>query len=259
MKRIVLTLALVVLVFGSQAQMLFHQEAGLTADSTVVSDSLGCGHGRLQRLSLQVGVAGGYSLHLMDECPYISTHGYLLQIPLLLSYDLTPHWRLSTGLRYDFNWDPLKYRVATGYDASGNRTPLAFDTAMHYSSQYAYAFHSYIGVPLEIRWHPVAKEHRLVSLSLDLFAAYAINRYVNIKEWTVNSYNPNALAINTSGSGDVYRGDSMLPWKLEVGLTISTDVIGLIHGVRFFTNLLPTYLEPVSGEKIYISGMVFYL
>ena len=44
-----------------------------------------------------------------------------------------------------------------------------------------------------------------------------------------------------------------------MGLTLSTDVIGLTHGLRLFTNLLPTYKDPATGDKVYTSGITFFL
>ena len=49
------------------------------------------------------------------------------------------------------------------------------------------------------------------------------------------------------------------PWKLEIGLKVSTDAIGLLHGIRFFTNLLPTYIDPAKDGKIYTSGITLFL
>ena len=50
-----------------------------------------------------------------------------------------------------------------------------------------------------------------------------------------------------------------MPWKLELGLTLSTDVLGLIHGVRFFVDLLPTYRDPLIDEPVYTAGMTIFL
>lgn len=253
MKRFVLILLLFSVV-GASAQS-FDSLSGARYDTPAT----GCGSdsSRHNSLSLCVGVAGGYSLYVMDDSPYASSHGYTLQIPLLLRYDLTPHWRFGTGLRYDFNWDPLRYRVAS--DPFSGEMSLALDTAMHFGTQSAYAFHSYLGVPIEMTWFPVAREHGLVSVSLDVFAAYTVIRYLHISEQTTQGYDPNSLACSTNSSEKDFGDENMLPWKLEVGLTISTDALGLIHGVRFFGNLLPTYREPVSGKKIYPFGMTIYL
>ena len=31
------------------------------------------------------------------------------------------------------------------------------------------------------------------------------------------------------------------------------------HGIRFFTNLLPTYIDPAKDGKIYTSGITLFL
>lgn len=40
------------------------------------------------------------------------------------------------------------------------------------------------------------------------------------------------------------------PWKIEFGISLNTNSLGLIHGVRFFTNLLPEFsnasIKPMS-------------
>lgn len=35
--------------------------------------------------------------------------------------------------------------------------------------------------------------------------------------------------------------DLFNPWKIELGIGLSTNALGIIHGVRIFTNLLPEY------------------
>ena len=248
MKRIVLILLLSVAV-GASAQ---------TVDTLPDTVHSGCGSARHYELNLGVGLAGGYTFYVEADHPYASTHGYTLQIPLLLRYDFSPHWRLSTGLRYDFNWDPLKHRLTYGSDAQGNEI-LTIDTAMHYGTQSAYIYHSYLGVPIELTWYPMARKHGALNLSLDIYAAYAISRYLRISEWVIDSYDPYAMGVAGQGDGIDYAGSSMLPWKLEVGFTVAFNALGLIHGVRFFGNLLPTYLEPTSGRKIYPCGMTVFL
>ena len=40
------------------------------------------------------------------------------------------------------------------------------------------------------------------------------------------------------------------PWKIELGIGLSTNALGIIHGVRLFTNLLPEFsnasIKPMS-------------
>jgi len=262
MKRLVFAFAFTVLAYSGQAQMLFqHQKSLALPTAADVSDSANSLQGtetNKNRTELCLGLSAGVSLLVQDENPYRSTHSYILQIPLVLNYHLSPHWRLTTGLRYDFSWAPLKYRVTyDSYSLSSNA--LTIDTAMYSGSQRAHAFHSYLGVPLEFTWYPFAKEHGALSVSFDIFGAYAVSRYLSIKESEVTAYDPNNLAIRGSISSDTYGDESMLPWKLEVGVTVSTSLLGLIHGVRFYGDLLPLYREPVSGEKIRSFGMTIFL
>lgn len=259
MKRIILIVALLGAAVGAQAQMMFQRSIELPSlpskpDSAAVADSLWWAE--QPRLKLELGLSAGYSLFLQDENPYCSTHGYTLQIPLLLQYYMTPHWRLSTGLRYDFNWDPLKYRVTYGYDDSH---PLTIDTGLFRGRQSAYAFHSYLGVPLQLTWYPMPKDRGLLSVSFDLYAAYSVSRFLMVKEADDRYYDPYTLGVGGSMSEDEHGDPSMLPWKLEVGLSLNTSVLGLIHGVRFYADLLPLYREPVSGEKIRNVGMTIFL
>ena len=57
----------------------------------------------------------------------------------------------------------------------------------------------------------------------------------------------------------IHNAESLLPWKLELGLSVTTDVIGLLHGVRFFVNLLPSYHDPVTDTDLFLHGMTLYL
>lgn len=255
MKRIILIFVLLGAAVGSQAQMMFQRTVEMSplAD-TAVADSLRCQGQNENGANLVLGLSAGCSLFAQDINPYCSTHGYTLQIPLMLQYQLTPHWRLSTGLRYDFNWDPLKYRVTYGFDQ-----PLTIDTGVFRGCQSAYAFHSYLGVPLQVTWYPMPKDRGVLSVSFDIYAAYSVSRFLMVKEWEVENYNPHTLGYNCSGTEDEYFDPSMLPWKLEVGVSLNTNVLGLIHGVRFFADLLPLYREPVSGEKIRNFGMTIFL
>ena len=255
MKRILLSFAALGLMLTANAQMMLYRsiEVSPLAD-TAVADSLRCQGQSESRVNLVLGLSAGYSMFMQDINPYCSTHGYTLQLPLLLHYQMSPHWRLSTGLRYDFNWDPLKYRITYGPDQ-----PLTIDTGAFRGRQNAYAFHSYLGVPLQLTWYPMPKDRGVLSVSFDLYAAYAVSRHLVVKEEDDRYYDPYTLGVGGSGSDDEYGDPSMLPWKLEVGLSLNTNVLGLIHGVRFYADLLPLYREPVSGEKIRNFGMTIFL
>ena len=145
-----------------------------------------------------------------EGSPYYSKYGFFLQIPLCLHWQFAPKWELATGLRYDFNINPMYYTI--------ERAPndgIAFPTEPSIRTQHATYFSSYVGIPLS----------------------------ENI----------------TSSWEEDFIGAPIQPWKVELGMTLSTSVIGLVHGVRLFANLLPTYIDPATGEKIYTSGISLFL
>lgn len=241
MKRIAIILILIGMALGSRAQSLD------TLPDTCQS--------RKADVSLTLGISAGASLHFGNtRSPYYSRYGFSLQLPLMVRWNMSPNWQLGTGLRYDFNWNPLYYSV----EPSGNwdndqNMGLQFLQTPTTATQKAYAYVSYLGIPVEFKWYPNAQYKNRLALALDLYAGYAVTRYFHIDN------------IPTPGSGVNHPGLTVLhssaiqPWKLEVGLTLSTDVIGLTHGVRLFTNLLPTYKDPATGEKFYTSGVTLFL
>lgn len=249
MKRVIIIFAAVILSTAASAQQSI-------ADDTVArwDDQ--------HRTTLVLGFSAGVNLYTTGNqfSPYYSKYGLLMQVPLLLQYDITPRWRLSTGARLDFTFNPLHYNVdwhevddGNGYIyADGLEFQETFTGKQHY---FTYFFH--LGIPVQATWYPWPNEKRLLAVTGDLFAGYAFgnNLFLN------RSY----AERNGGGTGinDVHQvshhTESLLPWKLEVGVTLSTDVLGLIHGVRFFANLLPSYRDPVTGEDLCLTGMTLYL
>lgn len=224
-----------------------------TLSGPVGDTAVTCGNGGGRQLSLHLGVQAGARLNLTSHTPYDAPYSLLLQIPFVGKFPL-PIERMTAigGLRYDFEWSPLRYSV-TPADGGG----LAFQTTPTTGRQTAVMFHSYLGLTGEVQWQVFKSSHRALRLSLDYYAAYDVSRYLTIRNRDART---TYFGTQTStGKTVVESSDPMFqPWKLEIGLTAATDVLGIIHGVRFFTNLLPTYIDPASGEKIYNSGMMIY-
>jgi hypothetical protein len=229
-------------------------------------DSLQCAG--QQHVSLELGLSAGVSLFNSDNetSPYYSTHGLVLQVPLLLSYRVSPHWRLATGLRVDLNYNPLHYNVDLNMVDDGNGYSYADGlnfgnyVGNEYSDgkQHAYTFFGYLGIPLQATWYPWPHEHRLLGVSADFFAGYAFTTNLGLKASYAERSSSGSVGFHESG-GIIHHAPSLQPWKLELGITLSTDVLGLTHGVRFFVNLLPSYRDPLSGDGIYLHGMTFFL
>jgi len=205
------------------------------AQSDTAADS---SHQPAFKIDLGISACGTLFANGNDGSAYYSRFGFTLQVPLMAHWQLASHWQLSAGLRYDFCWEPFFYDVeprGTGadYDLMG----LQASSSAH-SNQFAY--HSYIGIPVELKWYPRASDKGLLSVGVDFVGAYAVRQYFDL------------------GGG---RGEfnAMNPLKLELGLSLGTDRLGLIHGVRLFTNLLPTYIDPVTDEKVRLLGLSLYL
>ena len=214
------------------------------------------------RTFLVLGFSAGVNLYttVNQFTPYYSKYGLMMQVPLLLQYDVSPHWRLSTGARLDFTFNPLHYNVdwhevddGNGYTyADGLDFQETFNGKQHY---FTYFFH--LGIPVQATWYPWPNDKGRLAVTGDLFAGYAFGNDLFLNRSYADSYG------SGTGIDDVHQVshhvESLLRWKLEVGVTLSTDVLGLIHGVRFFANLLPSYRYPVTGERLCMHGMTIYL
>ena len=238
MKRIILSLVALVLAYGLHAQ----------TDTLSTTDH--------RKSTIDLGISVGASLYNNgnDHSPYYSHHGFTVQLPLMAHWHFAPKWQLSSGLRYDFTWNRLYYNVepSGSWDDFSNMG-LQFLQTPTTSKQNAYAYISHLGIPVELKWHPFAHNRNSLGVALDLFAGYAVTRYFVID----NLHTPGMEDENTGQT--VLKSAAIQPWKVEVGLSLSTSLLGLTHGVRFFANLLPTYQDPTTGEKIYTSGITLFL
>lgn len=205
----------------------------------------------LQKVDL--GIEAGFSLLNNSHSPYSASRSYVLRLPLMAHLKLAERWNLNVGLRYDFQWDILRHNVkpAEGGGIDILTTPTT-------GRQTATAFHSYLGIPLELEWLLTPRSRNGLRLSADIYAAYAVSEYLTIRTLDArNTYN----GMRSGTYKEVVESDDPMfqPWKLEIGLKVSTDAIGLLHGIRFFTNLLPTYIDPATNGKIYTSGITLFL
>lgn len=232
--------------------------SGICAQTDTIStfggdDTAGSSH---IEANLVLGISAGATLYNNgnDMSPYYSKYGFTIQLPLLLQWQFHPKWQLSSGLRYDFTWNPLYYNVEV--DRSGDdwsNLGLRFRQTPTTMTQKAYSYISHIGIPVELKWSPWPQNRNSLGIAVDLFAGYAVTRH-----FVVDDINTPGTYDSNSGT-DVVHTDVIQPWKLEVGLSLTTSLIGLTHGIRFSANLLPTYIDPATGEKIYTSGISLFL
>lgn len=238
MKRTILIIAALGLALGSRAQ----------ADSTATCDSTD-----QSKLTLGIGASTTFFADGNDMSPYYSKYGFALHLSLCYTYELSPRWHLRAGLQYDFDWKPLYHRVETTADMEG----LDFPSGPVQGSQHAHAFHGYLGIPVMVSWFPIPKHRKWLRLCLDVHPAYAVTRHFVLSDMVISRTGPNTT--EAIGTEDTFIGRSLYPWKLEVGFSAATSQLGLLHGVRLFVNLLPTYKDVVTGENIYTAGLQFFL
>ncbi len=235
MKRLVIFIAALILASSLQAQ----PEPAADSSQTI--------------MTVDLGLSAGVSTIAMGKSPYQSPFSFKLQLPLMAHWELSPRFRCNAGLRYDFEWAPLRYNVQPAAEGG-----IEFLTTAATGRQTAVMNHRYLGIPVEVEWFPNPQNRRQVRLGFDLYAAYAVSRYLKIHNRDVRYTHGGVL---TGHSTSVVGADdpSLLPWKLEVGVKVGTDLLGMIHGVRLFADLLPLYQDPATGEKIRTFGMTIFL
>lgn len=105
---------------------------------------------------------------------------------------------------------------------------------------------SYIGIPVSL-YYFLGKQ-QTESFSLDLFCGRLFGEVLN------TSIDPTKL-IGFKNWTKEYIDGTFNPWKLEVGISFNTNHLGILHGIRVFTNLLPEYKPGVTTDKFRSIGI----
>ena len=110
-------------------------------------------------------------------------------------------------------------------------------------------YNLYMGIPVSLDYY--LGKRQTESFSLDLYCGRLIG------ETLVTSKDPTKpFGIGVLFPGTIDHLDNILnPWKLEVGLSFNTRHLGIIHGLRVFTNLLPEYKPGVTTDKFRSVGV----
>ncbi len=176
------------------------------------------------------------------ESPFTNNGISSLSFGLSTSFRLGDYWTLTTGLRYNDNEYFMSHQVKLTegrLEAIDGQTPI----------QQNRLFNCYLGIPIVLCFGSAelfgSGELLNSNLSLDLFFGHILfgvlrtrNAEDNYKKW----HSEKATSIFN-------------PWKLEVGLSFNTNLIGFIHGIRVYTNLLPEYNKAVTTEKFRSIGV----
>ncbi len=239
---------------------------GLCAQTQVSADTIVAYVGddtidQPSQFSVKLGVSAGTTLFVNDNSfsPYYSKYGFTLEIPLLWEYNFAPHWQFSTGIRYDFNWDPLYNAVEEIWYNNGDEPGLALNTNPSIGSQHGRIQSSFIGLPLKITWYPKANDKRLLGIGLDYYIGFAVSNLYSVTTEELRLTDVVSQSYSISSESIESSSLSLCSWRMELGITLTTDYLGLVHGVRLFFDLLPRYEDPLTEKKIRTSGLTFFL
>ena len=156
-------------------------------------------------------------------------------------FKLGNRWGLKTGLLWNENRKSLCHQVK--YE---NNELVVIDGQGDYQRNRLYNL--YMGIPVSLSYYLGKKQTE--SVSLDLYCGRLLG------ETLVTSKDPTKLFGLGLFPGTKDHLDNIFnPWKLEVGLSFNTRHLGILHGLRVFTNLLPEYKPGVTTDKFRSVGV----
>lgn len=174
--------------------------------------------------------------------PFLQYNTVSLNIGFTTYFKLGNRWGLRTGLQWNENRKSLCHQVK--YE---NDELIVVDGQGEYQRNRLYI--QYLGIPVSLDYY--LGKRQTESFSLDLYCGRLIG------EALVTSKDPTKpFGIGVLFPGTIDHLDNIFnPWKLEVGLSFNTHHLGIIHGVRVFTNLLPEYKPGVTTDKFRSVGV----
>lgn len=178
--------------------------------------------------------------------PFLQYSTLSVNIGFTTYLKLGNRWGLRTGLQWNENRKSLCHQVK--YE---NDEMIVVDGQGEYQRNRLYI--QYLGIPVSLDYY--LGKRQTESFSLDLYCGRLIG------EALVTSKDPTKpFGIGVLFPGTIDHLDNIFnPWKLEVGLSFNTHHLGIIHGIRVFTNLLPEYKPGVTTDKFRSVGVEFKL
>lgn len=198
-------------------------------------------HQRTWSYLVSAGLLVGYRFGELSSSainsPYASDGTLTCNIPLITDFKLGEKWSLRTGLMLSMEYAKLYHQVTLENGAlslADGRTPMQKNAF----------FNTYLGIPATIYFTPhPEKGSRSISFGADV----RISRLIG----STFSNTPDLfLSQRLKPRTGVYN-----PWRIEVGLDITTNAIGIIHGVRMYTNLLPEFRSKETGKSLHSLGL----
>ena len=173
--------------------------------------------------------------------PFLQYNTLTVNIGFSTYFNLGNRWGLKTGLLWKENRKSLCHQVK--YE---NNELVVIDGQGDYQRNRLYNL--YMGIPVSLSYYLGKKQTE--SVSLDLYCGRLLG------ETLVTSKDPTKPFGLVLFPGTKDHLDNIFnPWKLEIGLSFNTQHLGIIHGLRVFTNLLPEYKPGVTTDKFRSIGV----
>jgi hypothetical protein len=173
------------------------------------------------------------------ESPLLQNGTLSVNFDMTTSYSFSKRLGLKTGIRMNSNWKYLSHQVSYEADAL-----VVTDGQGDFQRNRLVS--SYIGIPVSLSYY--LGKRQTESFSLDLFCGRLFGEVLN------TSIDP-TKSIGFKNWTKEYIDGVFNPWQLEVGLSFNTQHLGIIHGIRVFTNLLPEYKPGVTTDKFRSVGV----
>ena len=173
------------------------------------------------------------------ESPLLQNGTLSVNFDMTTSYSFSKRLGLKTGIRMNTNWKYLSHQVSYEADAL-----VVTDGQGDFQRNRLVS--AYIGIPVSLSYY--LGKRQTESFSLDLFCGRLFGEVLN------TSIDP-TKSIGFKNWTKEYIDGVFNPWQLEVGLSFNTQHLGIIHGVRVFTNLLPEYKPGVTTDKFRSVGV----
>lgn len=173
--------------------------------------------------------------------PFLQYNTLTVNMGFSTYFNLGNRWGLKTGLLWNENRKSLCHQVK--YE---NNELVVIDGQGDYQRNRLYNL--YMGIPVSLSYYLGKKQTE--SVSLDLYCGRLLG------EALVTSKDPTKPFGLVLFPGTKDHLDNIFnPWKLEIGLSFNTQHLGIIHGIRVFTNLLPEYKPGVTTDKFRSVGL----
>ena len=198
-------------------------------------------HQRTWSYQISAGLLVGYRFGELSpsaiNSPYASDGTLTCNIPLITDFKLGEKWTLRTGLMLSLEYTKMYHQVTLDdgiLNIADGRTPLQKNAFLN----------TYIGIPATIYFTP---HPEWGSQSVSFGADVRISRLIR---------------STFSNTPDIFQSQILRPqtgifnpWRIELGLSLTTNAIGIIHGVRLYTNLLPEYRIKDTGKSTHSFGL----